>query len=93
MSDPYLRKIHDYWDVITKMYLTFEVRRPIIEFDTVSGQILAYPAKEYLDGLTDRTRDETKKQYRTATADGALMLFVRDESKRVLRSYVSPAAE
>ena len=64
----------------------------MIEFDVVSGQIRAYAAMEYLDNLTDRTRDQAKKQYKKAVAEGALMVFVRDEAKRVLRSYVFPAA-
>ncbi|MBI4736444.1 MAG: hypothetical protein HY766_10390 [candidate division NC10 bacterium] len=91
IPDPYLTKVHEHWDAITGMHLAFEDRGPIIEFDVVSGQILAYPAKDYLEGLTDRTREQTKKQYRKALADGALMVFVRDDSKRLLRSYVFPA--
>jgi len=74
------------------MYLIYEDHKPIIEFDVVSSQIRAYAAKDYLEGLTDRTRDIAKKQYRKAVAEGALMVFIRDEAKRVLRSYVFPAA-
>ena len=91
-SDPYLRKLHKHWNAITWMYLAYEDRRPIIEFDVVSGQIRAYPAEDYLEDLTDRTRDLAKKQYRKAVAEGALMVFVRDKAKRVLRSYVFAAA-
>ena len=90
--DAYLKKIRKHWDAITGMYLAYEDRKPMIEFDVVSGQIRAYPAKEYLDDLTDRTRDLAKKQYREAVAEGALMVFVRDKTKRVLRSYVFPSA-
>ncbi len=91
-SDPYLRTLRKHWNVITGMYLAYEDRRPIIEFDVVSGQILAYPAKDYLEDLTDRTRDHAKKQYRKAVAEGAVMVFIRDKAKRVLRSYVFPSA-
>jgi len=91
-SDAYLKKIRKYWDAITGMYLIYEDHKPIIEFDVVSSQIRAYAAKDYLEGLTDRTRDIAKKQYRKAVAEGALMVFIRDEAKRVLRSYVFPAA-
>ena len=91
-SDPYLKKIRKHWDAITGMYLTYEDHEPMIELDVVSGQIRAYPAKDYLEDLTDRTRDLAKKQYQKAIAEGALMVFVKDEAKRVLRSYVFPAA-
>ena len=88
MSDPYLKKVQEHWDDITKMYAIFEHKDPIIEFDVEALQILAYPAEEYLDGLSDRTRAKTRKLYRQAIADGDLMVFVRDESHRVLRSYI-----
>ena len=90
MADAYLRKIQEHWDEITGMYLAFEEKEPVLEFDVVRLRIIAYPAQEYLDGLSDRTREEARRQYREATAEGALMVFVRDEEKRVLRSYVFP---
>lgn len=62
----------------------------MMEFDIASGQIRAYPAKDYLAGLTDRTRDEAKKRHKKAVAEGSLMVFVRDESKQILRSYIFP---
>ncbi|MCU0579814.1 MAG: hypothetical protein MUF69_09755 [Desulfobacterota bacterium] len=90
--DPYLKKIRKYWDAITQLHLAYADRAPMIEFDVTTGRILVYPAKEYLDDLTDRTRGLAKEQYRKAVAEGALMIFVRDKTKRVLRSYVFPPA-
>ena len=90
-SDPYLPMIRRHWDAVTGMYVAFEERAPMIEFDVASGQIRARPAKEYIDGLTDRTREKTRKLYKKTVAEGGLMVFVRDESKEVLRSYVFPA--
>jgi len=31
MADPYLAQIHEQWDDITRMYLAFEDKKPIIE--------------------------------------------------------------
>lgn len=92
-SDPYLPILRKHWDALTGMYVAFEDRAPMLEFDVVAGQILAYPAADYLEELSDRTREETKKQYKKATAEGALMVFVRDESKEILRSYVFALAK
>ena len=90
MSDEYLEKINGYWDEITGMYLAFEDKKSIIEFEPNKIRIIAYPAEEYLDGLSERTREQTKKRYQKAIATGAMMVFVRDEEKEVLRSYIFP---
>lgn len=65
----------------------------MLEFNVKSGQILAYPAGDYLEGLSSRTREEAKKQYQNAIAEGALMVFVCDESNRILRSYIFALAD
>ena len=75
------------------MYLAFENNKPIIEFEPNRIRIIAYSAEEYIDGLSDRTRDQSKKQYREACVTGALMVFVRDEQKEILRSYIFPRDE
>ncbi len=93
IQDPYMQKIDEYWNEITGMYVTFEDKKSIIEFDPNRIRIIAYPAEEYLDGLSDRTREQTKKQYREASVTGALMVFVRDEQNEVLRSYIFPRAD
>ncbi len=88
-----MQKIDEYWNEITGMYVTFEDKKSIIEFEPNRIRIIAYPAEEYLDGLSDRTREQTKKQYREASVTGALMVFVRDEQNEVLRSYIFPRAD
>ena len=64
MTDLYLQKIQEHWDEITGMYLTFEEKGPVIELDANGLLIVAYPAQEYLDGLSDRTREQAKRTYR-----------------------------
>ena len=93
MPDEYSEKINEYWDEITGMYVAFADKKPIIEFDPNRLRIIAYPAEEYLDGLSERTREQAKKQYQKAAATGALMVFVRDEEKEVLRSYIFPRSD
>lgn len=44
-------------------------------------RIKAYPAEEYLDGLSERTREQANKQYQKAVATGALIVCVRNEEK------------
>ncbi len=93
MSDPYLEMVQEHWDEITMMYRLFEEKNPIIELDVQPLRIFAYPAREYLGLLSDRTREQTRKLYRRAVADGSIMVFVRDEAKRVFRSFIFPPAD
>lgn len=92
-SDAYLPILRKRWDALTCMYVAFEDRAAMLEFDVVTGQIRAYPARDYLAELSGRTREETKKQYKKAVAEGALMVFVRDASKEILRSYIFALAK
>jgi hypothetical protein len=48
MSDEYFEKINEYWDEITGMYVEFEDKKPIIEFEPNRIRIIAYPAEGYL---------------------------------------------
>jgi hypothetical protein len=92
-SDLYLPILRKHWDALTSMYVAFEDSAPMLEFDVVTGQIRAYPAGDYLEELSSRTREETKEQYKNAVAEGAMMVFVRDESKKLLRSYIFALAK
>ena len=92
-ADPYAEKVREHWEAITGMYRAFDEHSPIVEFDVVSGRIVAWPAEDYIDELRERTREQTRKLYRKAVAEGALMVFVRDSEQEVLRSYVFPPAE
>src|SRR6266446_4120542 len=80
-SDAYLPILREHWDALTGMYTAFEDRAPMMEFNVASGQIRVYSAGEYLEDLSGRTREEAKRQYKKAVAEGALMVFVRDDSK------------
>ena len=88
--DPYLPKLHEHWDALIALDRAFGDREPIIEFDVVSKRILAYPAEEYINQLSERTREQTRKQYREALAEGGLIVFVRDDAKEILVSYCFP---
>ena len=41
MADAYLQQIQEKWDEITGMYLAFEEKKPIIEFDVTRHLIVA----------------------------------------------------
>ena len=93
MSDPYMEKIQKNWDAITGMFELFKDKKSIIEFDIARNHILAYSAEDYINGLGDRTKEQTRKQYQKANSEGAMMVFVKDEINEILRSYIFPKAD
>ena len=86
----YSAEIDSYWATIERAWNEHADKHPIIECDLAKGQVIAYPAKEYIGGLSDRTRQETQRCYDRTVREGSLMLFIRDSEKRTLQSYVFP---
>jgi hypothetical protein len=62
-------------------------KHPIIECDVVRRKVAAMPAKEYIDGLPERTRETTRRQFEETTTKGGIIVFVKDSKNRVLRSH------
>ena len=65
-------------------------KRPVIECDVANKKVLAYPWREYIDSLTERTREATHRQFIRTMDEGGIMVFVRDSKNRVLQSYSFP---
>ena len=70
------------------MLLNYSDKHPIIECDLAKGLVLVYAADEYLDDLSDRTREETRRLYNRTTRQGSMMVFIRDSDNETLQSYV-----
>jgi hypothetical protein len=92
-QDPYWKVIKEQWASILMAYQLHEDKKPIIEYRLPDHIVLAYPPCEYIDGLSLRTRDETKKQYQSASVNQKVMVFIKDLDNRILRSYVLPLAD
>ena len=86
--DPYLSIIEEHWDKILMMYKIFEKKKPIIEYSVDDGKIYSYPPLDYINSLTERTREQTKKQYMEAVSQNQFILFVKDTKNKRLRSYI-----
>ena len=87
-DDPYLDLIDEKWDKIMLIYEVFKNNKPIIEYDITNKKIYAYPAKDYIQGLSQRTRGHTRKMYKEAVRDNQFLLFIKDYENQRLRSYV-----
>ena len=87
-DDPYLKLIDEQWHNIVMVYETFQDKKPIIEYDIQNEKIYSYPAKEYIQSLSLRTRKQTRKQYNEAVRNNQFILFIKDFKNQKLRSYI-----
>ena len=87
-DDPYLELIDEQWDNLVMVYNAFRSKKPIIEFDVTHKRIYAYPAKDYIQTLSLRTRSHTRKMYKEAARNNQFLLFIKDFDNERLRSYV-----
>lgn len=87
-DDPYLDLIDEQWANIVRMHQTFKHKDQIIEFDVSEEKIYSYPAGDYMQALSERTRDQTARQFAKAKKRKQFILFVKDTSNQRLRSYI-----
>ena len=88
MKRDYTKQIAEFWPTIMRARNDFADQNPVIECDVVKRQVLAWSAEEYINELSERTREVTRRQFRQATAAGGIMVFIRDSKNRVLQSHV-----
>ena len=88
MNDPYLDIIDAQWHHIVRIYNEFRNKKPIIEYRVASGKIYSYPANDYINDLSTRTREQTNTQYVEACKNSQFLLFVRDDKNQKLKSYI-----
>ena len=92
-KDPYLDALGKVWPYVARAYDDFKDEKPIIVYELPRRMVCAYPAIDYINDLTERTREQTRQLYKQAMAADEFMVFVRDTKNRVLRSYVFPIGE
>jgi hypothetical protein len=88
MNDPYINLIDEHWNEIVMIHDAFKKNQPIIEFDIVCTKLYSYPAEDYISNLSPRTKNRTKRQYKEAFKNNQFILFVRDEKRQKLSSYM-----
>jgi hypothetical protein len=88
MTDPYLKALQDQWQNIRALYMTYESKKPIILFDLQEQRIYAYPYKEFKAEMSEKDQALLEKNYKSASTLGSMVVFVRDNIKRKLVSYI-----
>jgi hypothetical protein len=86
----YTEQIREFWPTILRAWEAHASKRPVIECDLVSKKVRAYASHEYIDSLSERTRERTRREFARTMAEGGIMVFVLDTKNRVLQSYCFP---
>ena len=68
--------------------MTYGSKNPIILYDTEEQKIYAYPYKEFKSELSKKSQASLEHDYKSASALGSTVVFVRDNIKRKLVSYI-----
>ena len=87
MSDPYFKAIQEQWPNIRALYMTCESKKPIILYDIQEKKIYAYPYEEFKAELSQKSQASLEHDYKSASALGSIVVFVRDNIERKLVSY------
>ena len=88
MSDPYFKAIQEQWPNIRALYMTFESEKPIILYDIQDKKIYAYPYEEFKAEMSKKSQASLEHDYKSASALGSMVVFVRDNIERKLVSYI-----
>ncbi len=87
MIRDYSIQIAEFWPTIMRAWNEHSDKRPIIECDLANRTVAAYPAREYIEKLSDRTREDTLQDFERVMSKGGIMVFIRDIENRVLQSH------
>ena len=85
--------IDAYMGHIQLFYKKFKDKKPVMELSLPSYKIYAYPYSEYLQMLSKRSQEMLKKEYNEAIKNNKMVVFVRDNEERVLKSSSFPIEE
>jgi len=90
MMRDYTGQIAGFWPTIMRAWQAHADKRPMIECDLASKTVRAYASGEYIDSLSERTRETTRREFARTMDEGGIMVFVLDSKNRVLQSYTFP---
>ena len=91
--DPYWRVVQEQYDNLLHLYRQFAKKRPVMLFDMQERRGYAYPYREFSADLSPKSQLSLASQYRDACREGQMVVFIRDNEERKLRSYSVPIAK
>jgi len=88
LGDYLLDATREHWPAIGMMYEQFADKHPVMLFDIEEQRVYAYPYTEFAKELSDSSQRSLTKQYEEAIRDNRMVVFVRDNERRRLVSFV-----
>ena len=88
--DPYWQVVQEQYDNLLDLYRQFAKKRPVMLFDMQEQRGYAYPYREFSADLSKKSQLSLASQYRDTCRDGQMVVFIRDNEERKLRSYSVP---
>ena len=85
----YTSEIAEFWSTIMKAWQEHKDKHPLIEYNLLERKVFAYPAKDYINTLSERTRLKTLRQYKQVTSQGGMMVFIIDPKSLKFSSRTS----
>ena len=92
-NEDFFAIFEQYMGHIQMFYKRYANKKPIMELSLPSYKIYAYPYTKYLKTLSRRSQELLKKEYLSAIRDNKMVVFVRDNEERVLKSCSVPIEE
>jgi hypothetical protein len=86
-TDLYLEILEEQWNNIIMLYNTFADIQPIMLYDIQDQKIYAYPHEDYISSLSKKSKAILEKQYTDAIQNNQVIVLIKDNEKRVLKSY------
>jgi hypothetical protein len=93
MPRDYSPEMNEFWPTIMLAWKEHAEKRPVVECDLANKTVAAYPAKEYIDALSERTRETTHIEFDRIIKKGGIMVFIRDNKNRIIQSYTFSSSE
>ena len=88
MSDLYFNGLQEQLPKIRGLYIACGRKKPVMLYDLHEKKIYAYPYKEFKADLSEESQALLETDYKSASAHGDMVVFVRDNIERKLVSYV-----
>lgn len=82
----YSKQLETFLPTIMQAWEEHADKHPVIECDVVGKKVRAYPSQDYIDSLSDRTREFTRQEFIRNDEKGGVMVFILDTKNRVLQS-------
>jgi hypothetical protein len=71
-----------------KFYRLSDRKDLVMVYEMKEDKIYSFVYDEYLDDLNPKSQEMLKIQYKEARESGKIVLFIRDEEMRKIKSYV-----